>query len=99
MAFIILSGTITCPQYHFPRADCLIGIDLLATSSALSQILFELSSPGFEDSESEDDMDLDGCPIPGSSSQPFAILQPQDCKDVQSAMKALIAGFVRQYEG
>jgi hypothetical protein len=38
-------------------------------------------------------------PIPGSSSQPFTILQAHSCKDVQSAVKTLIAEFVQQDEG
>ena len=41
-------------------------------------------------------MELDIGPLAGSSNQPYAILQPHECKDLQTAIKALIAAFVKQ---
>jgi hypothetical protein len=70
----------------------------LATSRALEQVIRKLSSPNC-DASKVDEMDIDIGLLAGSSTQPYAVLQPYHCKDMQTATKALISSFVAQYEG
>jgi hypothetical protein len=74
------------------------GTDSQATSRALEEVTRRLISSDSGAAEAEG-MDVDIGPLAGSSTQPFAILKPQDCKDMISMIKALISSFVRQYEG
>lgn len=70
-----------------------------ATSKALEAVLRRLSVDQLNEADDGMNVDNDLGSLGQASLQPYAIIKPQDCKDIQSIMRAMIAGFTTQYEG